>query len=304
MVSLISSSPQNYTLKKIYQVYQEAQQELRKANIDLPQLEARILCSDILDIPSQNIFIQEEKYITKSQYKRLKKMIKLKKEGMPTAYIIGKKEFFNNKFFVNENVLIPRPETEELIEWIITQEQQEQQEKHIDSFLDICCGSGCIGISLLIFHPNLKFSFLNEIIFSDISPDALQVAKKNTEDLLYKDNIKIKFICSDFFNEIRLQKFNLIVSNPPYVSQSEMKNLMPSVKNYEPNLALEIPREDFISELIHEVYDHLENKGRFYMECNPLFILEIREEMLKTGFKKVEIKTDLSGKNRFIKGIR
>ena len=280
-------------------VCKETEKDLRLSNISLPQLEARILSAHLLNMEPQDIFIRgEECFISEDEYVRLQEMIQLKKQGVPTAYITRKKDFFGRRFFVNEYTLIPRPETEELIELILS---ELPKEKSIKSLLDVCCGSGCIGISLA-FELSIR-----KIFFSDVCKKALRVAQKNAAELLditLFQNLKTSFIEADLFSKFSSEKFDLIVSNPPYISKDEMEFLMPSVKNHEPRIALEIPSEDFSTRLVQGAFSHLEEGGKFYMEYNPLFISDIRQNMKKTGFREVEIKYDLSGKKRFLRGTR
>jgi len=212
----------------------------------------------------------------------------------PVQYVLKESWFSGMKFFVNESVLIPRPETEELIGWII----QEIKDNKITSntILDIGTGSGCIPISLKNRNHTLTVTAL------DISEDALTVAKKNAETL----HSEINFICSDFLNENTWNKFpvfDTIVSNPPYVKQSESETMRKIVIDFEPHLALFVPEEDallFYKKIARFGKSHLAKAGNIFVEIN-----EGLGENTTALFEKenyvVELRKDMHGKDRMLK---
>lgn len=208
--------------------------------------------------------------------------------GKPIQYITNFQEFFGLDFYVDENVLIPQPDTEILVEEII---EICKYRENVPKILDICTGSGAIAIALA---KQMKV----EIVASDISPKALEIAKKNAE----KHRTKIEFLESDMFEKIN-QKFDMIVSNPPYIETKTIESLSPEVKN-EPQIALD-GGEDGL-----KFYRVLARKAKDYLEENGVLAVEIgynqRESVLEifrnAGFCDIYAKQDLAGKDRIVVG--
>lgn len=218
------------------------------------------------------------------------------KTGKPIQYILKNAWFYGLKFSVDENVLIPRPETEELVHLII------KQNSECHSLLDIGTGSGCIPISIKHHLTNCDVSAC------DISAGALNVAKKNSEI----NNCPVLFIETDVLNDNTFSssvksKFELIVSNPPYIKQSEKNSLHTNVVAHEPHLALFVNDMDeiiFYRKIINACKDLLMPKGKLYFELNPLTANEVKSYADNTDlFTSVELINDMSGKLRFMKAI-
>lgn len=206
----------------------------------------------------------------------------------PIQYILGKANFFNLSFIVNKHVLIPRQETEQLINWILNYE--------FNSVLDIGTGSACIPISLS------KNSTAN-ITAIDISSNAIKIAKKNADNY----NLNITFLCEDIFKFNPDSKFDLIVSNPPYVLESEMKKMHKNVLNFEPHNALFVEDSDpliFYNYIAQFAFKYLNSKGALFFEINESFGVEIKLILNKLDFVNIELKKDLNGKDRMIKAIK
>lgn len=213
------------------------------------------------------------------------------KSGRPIQYILGETEFYGMKFFVNENVLIPRPETEELIEWII---KDNSKNEYLRIF-DIGTGSGCIPITLKKKLPN------TEVYSTDISEEALDLAKVNAE----YHHTDIHFIQADFLNFkfSQLNKFDIIVSNPPYIAENERAGMDGGVTKYEPSQALFVPDNDpliFYKRIIEFAQSKLKKSGRIYVEINQN-LAEETKSLFEKHFRQVELKKDISGNYRMIK---
>jgi release factor glutamine methyltransferase len=229
-------------------------------------------------------------------------ILKRLKAFEPFQYITGEAYFMGYTFKVNKNVLIPRPETEELVEWIL-EETNVFKNKINNSFniLDIATGSGCIAISLKKKLPSA------EITAIDISKDAIKVAKQNAE----LNNVKINFIESDIlktgFDKIKIP-FDLIVSNPPYISSHEKMHMHRNVTDYEPHIALFVEGKNplLFYERIADIAsgNSLKAGGFLYFEMNESFSAEISEMIISKGFSNVVVKKDMSGKNRLIRAIK
>jgi release factor glutamine methyltransferase len=275
----------------ILYVLTKSQEFLGKKQIPNPRLDAELILSDVLNLERIKLYSNFDKKLTEEQKDIYRDRIKSRGDFKPVAYIIGKKNFYKSNFLVNASVLIPRPETEELIEWV----SKEMQSQESLSVLDLCSGSGCIGISLKKDFPQIH------ITLSDISKDALEVAANNAKEIL--PGTVITLLESDLFDSIQTEtKFDLILSNPPYIPIQEKASIMADVLNYEPHLALFLDDpETFYKKLLLGAYKHLAENGFLYMETHPDWVKQIADMSQDFGFKSSIIKKDLSHKERFIK---
>lgn len=211
----------------------------------------------------------------------------------PVQYIIGKTTFMDLELYVDENVLIPRPETEELVNWILEDCLVERGRDL--RVLDIGTGSGCIAISLAKNIPNAKVFAL------DVSAEALQVARKNAE----LNEVEITFMESDIFNEFIVdEKFDVMVSNPPYVRELEIKEMTNNVLQYEPSMALFVPDENplrFYQRIVEVAKDNLISGGRLYFEINQYLAKETQLLLEEKNFKDIELRKDMFDNYRMLK---
>lgn len=207
----------------------------------------------------------------------------------PIQYITGEARFHGLEFEVNRNVLIPRPETDELVDIIINRNSEKEDLK----ILDLCTGSGCIAISL---GRNLKFP---EITAIEKSSAALEVAKANSKKLM----TKVKFIEGDIFSWKPDTKFDIIVSNPPYVDDSEAKDMEKNVLDFEPHEALFVRDNNplvFYKRIAEIAQQSLLERGEVYLEINPRHVSELMGLMTEYGFHDIEVLKDSAGKDRFL----
>ena len=274
---------------KIEEVLKEGKRILNENDIEDANLIARILLEFILDMDRSEIIIKQEQEVEKENEEKYKNLIEKIVQGIPLQYITNNQEFMKLNFYVDENVLIPQPDTEILVEEVIKIAKKEAKEK----ILDICTGSGCIGISLAKAMQNAK------ITMSDISKNAIEIAKKNSKE----NNVleRTKFIESDMFENIK-EKFDIIVSNPPYIETDVIRTLSREVQN-EPKLALDGGEDGlkFYRILIKEASNYLKNDGYLCMEIGydqkeKVIELARKEEV----FSKIDIVKDLSGNDRVI----
>lgn len=227
--------------------------------------------------------------------KRVEKYLEELLEHKPVQYVLNEAWFYKMKFFVNENVLIPRPETEELIEWIVNDFKKEKISKPI-KIIDIGTGSGCIAIALK------KESANSNITAIDVSENALFVAKRNAEDL----DTEINFLQIDFLNENarkQLQFYDTIVSNPPYIPISEKEILSKNVTDFEPGIALFVENHDpyiFYKKIAEFSKTHLKQNGKIYVEVHEEYAKEVKSIFENEGYF-AEIKKDIYGKERMVK---
>lgn len=225
----------------------------------------------------------------------LKEKMQRLADGEPVQYVVGTAEFCGRRFHVAPGVLIPRPETAELCQWII------EETRGGLPILDIGTGSGCIAITLALDIPNA------EVEAWDISLEALTIAHKNANTLnanvTFKEKDIIKCSISPVLAE---QKVSVIVSNPPYIVPSESSAMSDSVLNHEPNIALFTPEDDplkFYRAISDYAKTALLPQGKLYFEINPLFAQQLEALLKEQGFGDITFKNDQYGKQRFVKAI-
>lgn len=255
---------------------------------------SKIIFSDVFKLSSIDLLMKTNDIFDDESFIVLEKIIARLKRNEPIQYIIGFTEFFNLKFYVNKNVLIPRQETEELVNLII----KENKNKENIQILDIGTGSACIAISLA---KNILNSQVSAI---DISEDVIEVAKKNAS----LNNVQVAFIQHDILKNKKhknIEKYNVIVSNPPYVTNSEKELMDKNVLDFEPSLALFVDDNNplvFYKKITEFASKHLNKKGKLYFEINEQFGFETKELLQSYKFKNVAIIKDINGKDRIVKG--
>jgi release factor glutamine methyltransferase len=236
--------------------------------------------------------------IPAADLEKLFEILEQLKIGLPLQYILGETEFYDLKFKVNPSVLIPRPETEELVDWALITIREMKGETEVLKIVDLGTGSGCIPISIKKYIP------LADISAIDISKEALNTAKQNAEI----NNTEIKFLEDDILNPINQElintQYDIIISNPPYVTDSEKLEMHQNVLNHEPHSALFVPDNEalkFYIAIADFAFNHLNKNGFLFLEINENFGKETGELLTKQGFKSVEIRQDMYGKDRIIK---
>ena len=236
--------------------------------------------------------VNKHQSISDSNKLLLKKMTEELLAHRPIQYVLGEAWFLKQSFFVNESVLIPRPETEELVDWIVT----ENAEMLGVRILDIGTGSGCIPITLK------KQILASEIVSVDISTEAIAVATKNAIDL----GASVRFLSMDFLNEQHwndLPEIDIIVSNPPYIKLAEKTSMAQHVLDYEPSVALFVPDNDaliFYRAIAKFGKTHLSDNGCIYFEINESLGTETMDLLASSGYY-CQLKKDMQGKDRMIK---
>lgn len=241
-----------------------------------------------------DLALQPETIMDGNHLKQWKSIVADLKKQKPIQYILGETEFYGLPFLVNENVLIPRPETEELVKLIISNEGKEKREKGKVRILDIGTGSGCIPISLKKNLPNA------EVCAIDVSEKALATAQKNAE----LNNVEVNFILKNILETENLEsQFDIIVSNPPYVRNLEKAEINPNVLEFEPHLALFVEDHDallFYRKITELALKNLNPNGQLYFEINQYLGKETVTLIESYGFKNVELIKDIYGNDRMI----
>ncbi len=264
--------------------------QLKTANIDTPKIKARLLMQYILNKSRQYIIVNDTKILTKEQEQKYIRAIEKLKTGIPLEHITHQKEFMKLNFFVDKNVLIPRPETENVVEEAIKLGKAIKNPQ----ILDLCTGSGAIAISLAKY---LKTSTITAI---DISHKAIQIAKKNA--IINKVESQITFLESNLFENLPEQKYDIIISNPPYIKRKIIKTLDTQVQK-EPIIALDGGYDglDFYRKIISQSYEYLKFGGYIILEIG----YDQKEDVIdlikkEEKYNKIYCKKDLYGNDRVI----
>ncbi len=273
---------------RTFEIIKFGSNELKKKNIPSHILDSEILLSKALNVPREKILINLDKKINKKRFFKFKDYLKRRSNNEPIAHILEEKEFWSKKFKVNKDTLIPRPETEMLVEQVLNI----YRGKTI-SILDIGTGSGCIIISLLGVLNKSKG------IGVDVSKDAIQIAKINS--LKHKLSKRSKFFNKSFENIVD-KKFDLIVSNPPYIERKELKNLSDDIKRYEPRIALDGGNDglDLIKKVIYKSKNILKIKGTLALEIGNEQIKKVSKILIDNNFRIMNVIKDYKNNVRCV----
>ena len=280
--------------------------------------EAQAIVRTVLDVEYgmtlTDIICGKVNELSSDEERNLEEIITRLQNGEPVQYVLGEADFAGRTFHVEPGVLIPRPETAELCQWI------EEEISSLDAddpkqILDICTGSGCIAITLGLTIPN------SEVTGWDISEDALRIAQGNVE-MLKARNVRIEYqdalmlpkaaeaaeISEAAEAESSLSKsWNIIVSNPPYICEKEKADMEKNVLEHEPSIALFVPDEEplkFYRAIAEYASSALKSEGALYFEINPIYEKETREMLEELGFKDIKTKEDAYGKKRMMKAMK
>ena len=280
--------------------------------------EAQAIVRTVLDVEYgmtlTDIICGKVNELSSDEERNLEEIITRMQNGEPVQYVLGEADFAGRTFHVEPGVLIPRPETAELCQWI------EEEISSLDAddpkqILDICTGSGCIAITLGLTIPN------SEVTGWDISEDALRIAQGNVE-MLKARNVRIEYqdalmlpkaaeaeeISEAAEAESSLSKsWNIIVSNPPYICEKEKADMEKNVLEHEPSIALFVPDKEplkFYRAIAEYASSALKSEGALYFEINPIYEKETREMLQDLGFKDIETKEDAYGKKRMMKAMK
>jgi release factor glutamine methyltransferase len=255
----------------------------------------RALLSDFCDVPFSEVIFVQDKNVSEDQKEQIEKAIERLQKNEPLQHVLGKTEFCELNIICSKHALIPRPETEELVHWILEDFKQDK----VLTFLDLCTGTGCIALAL-------KSKFLKSNVEGvDYSMDALNLAELNRKQL----NIEIDFYQANLLDEWspKSLEFDIWVSNPPYIPQIEIAEMDKRVIDFEPEMALFVPNKTpfiFYERIAEKGQIFLKNNGHLYVEIHENFADEVKAIFRKFGYRNLEIRQDLQGKNRMIKAVK
>ena len=278
-------------------ILKEAIEQLKRGLADVAdahevQAMIRVICEDIFHYDPVDVALRQDSELPEFAPHRLADIITRLRRHEPLQYIVGHARFHGHQFKVTPAVLIPRPETEQLVDLIIDENGGSDLR-----VLDMGTGSGCIAISLA---RALKFAQVDAL---DVSRDALAVARENAVDL----KVKVRFFESDMLMPQPAGRYDIIVSNPPYICWSEREAMERNVKEYEPGQALFVPDNDpllFYKAIAPYAADSLERGGRLYLEINQRFGSEVKHLLEENGLDEVRVIEDSYGKVRFATAVK
>ena len=261
---------------------------------------ARMVYEVRFGLMPSDLFIGKDTQLSTDDQKLLAEITQRLLTGEPVQYVLGEAEFGGRTFHVESGVLIPRPETFELCQWILDEERGKKEEGRNTSILDIGTGSGCIACTLAAELSDA------EVTAWDISDDALRIATENAK----RTNVHVSFEKVDVLNTSLLNRerpstgLDIIVSNPPYICNKERATMERNVLEHEPELALFVPDGDpllFYRTIARFAAKALNPSGALYFEINPLYVSEMQQMLSEEGFSHTEIRNDQFGKQRFTK---
>lgn len=275
-------------MKTISEVLHLSAEFLGQKGIDRPRRQVEELLSHILKIPRIELYLQFDRPLDTIELDQLRLLLKKRAQRMPWQYIIGEVEFLGCFFTVTPDVLIPRSETEILVDRVI---------KELPTtpclIWDLCCGSGCVGVSIKKKRPDCQ------LLLSDLSPQAIELAQKNAD----RNHIQVEIRQGDLMAAFPGRKVDVVISNPPYISKKEYDLLEPEVREWEPKMALVAGETgyEFYQRLSQEIPLHLNPQGKSYFEIGAGMGEEVKNLFLKAGWSSVEVSTDWSSHDRFVR---
>ena len=262
-------------------------QKLKEAEIGEAQLDARLLLEEVCGTDHNTLLCHGDREVSEAEEEQYRKALEQRAVHVPLQHLLGYQDFMGLRFQVNEHVLIPRQDTEILVEEAMRYLHDGMR------ILDLCTGSGCILLSLLHYSNDCEGTGV------DISKEALQVAALNAELL----GIKADFLKSDLYEKVT-GKFDLLVSNPPYIERKVIPTLMEEVREYDPYLALDGGEDglDFYRRIIGGAQDYLKRGGQILMEIGSRQAQAVSELLREAGFKEIDVCRDFAGLDRVVSG--
>lgn len=279
-------------------------EKLESTGNEYAKYERKVLLEEVLGCNYMFMLMNPDEQVSPEKEAEYLQLIDQRCQHYPLQYLLGYAHFMDYTFAVNENVLIPRNDTEILVETAseilgkalqgdLSVDNDVEEADKTYKVLDLCCGSGCIGISLKLYHKDI------ELTLSDVSRDALEVTKQNLE----RHEAQARVVCDSLFAGVT-EKQDMIVSNPPYIESRVIDTLMPEVKDYEPMLALDGGETglDFYNQIIEEAPSHLHDGGWLLFEIGHNQGEAVHKKMTELGFQDVQVKKDYAGLDRVVYG--
>lgn len=267
-------------------VVAKAIEKLDAAGIAESRIDSWLLAESVLGVSRQDLFLEPEKSVSEEQVQKYLNAISVRVKHIPLQHITGYQQFMDLEFVVNKDVLIPRPETELLVEQVVSYIKDNNVK-----VLDMCTGSGCIAVSVDRMCANA------DVTAVDISEKALKVAGENN----IRNEGRVSFVQSDLFENIH-ETYDIIVSNPPYIPTSDIETLMEEVREHEPRLALDGSADGlkFYREICTNAVNYLNENGKIFLEIGYDQGRTVPELLRENGFTDIQVLKDLSGNDRMV----
>lgn len=288
----MSEAAPNWTIKR---TLLWASDDFRRRGIESPRLDAELLLAHALGWERIRLFVDSDQELSPEELGRYRELIKRRRTHEPIAYLIGQREFYGLDFRVDRRVLVPRPDTEILVEVALTRTQERDM---FGRGLDLCTGSGCVAIAFARQRPTWQLTGV------DLDAGALAVAQNNA--LRLGPFASLHFAQSDLFAALPSgAKFDLITANPPYIPASDIPTLPPDVQNFEPHLALDGGPDglDLIRRIIADAPLRLVPNGVIALEINYDQAPQVNTILTESGFTEVQVKRDYGGRDRVVSGV-
>lgn len=270
-----------------------AAEDLKRRGNDTGRLDVELLLSRVLKVDRIGLIVQAERPLAQGELAEFRELFKRRRAGEPVAYLLGEREFYGIKLRVDSRALIPRPDTERLVEVALERTRARSMR---GAALDLCTGSGCVAIALSRARPTWS------VTASDVSPDALCVARDNAHRTGAVRNLEL--LEGSLFAPVAERRFDLITGNPPYIPSSEIAALPPDVRDFEPHLALDGGSDglSLVRDIAARAQRHLTPGGLLALEIGAEQGSGARDILEAHGFRDVELARDLGGRDRVISG--
>ena len=286
------------TIRKLISSYSDSFKDIS----DTPELDARVIVCHVMDLDSAQLFLRLDDELSEENARLVESALRRRQGGEPVAYITGERGFYECTFKVSDATLIPRADTETLVEDSIKTLKSLFNECDDIRILDLCCGTGCIGISVA---KALAGSFKRiTLTLSDLSDKALEICRSNAESLIMEKNIEVSIIRSDMFKEIRETAYNAILSNPPYIKRDVIPGLEKQVQ-FEPHMALDGGEDglDFVRIIATEASKHLIAGGLLEIEIGYDQAQDTSLLLAESGYREISVLKDLGDNDRVVKAF-
>ncbi len=270
-----------------------ASDDFRARGIESPRLDAELLVAHALKIDRMRVFLDAQRPLSGAELVMLRELVKRRRSFEPIAYLRGEREFYGLTFRVDKRVLVPRPDTETLVEAALARSAHVSMSMRQ---LDLCTGSGCVAIAMA------RQRVTSHVVASDVSLDALAVARENAMRL---GAYNVAFVASDLFAELGTKRFDVITANPPYVATSDLATLMPDVRDHEPHLALDGGADGLtlVRRIVEQGPTHLAPAGLLAMEIGAGEAAATVALFEARGFREVRVHLDLARIERVVSGV-
>lgn len=284
------AAPRSWTIGSLVKW---AVEDFRARGIENPRLDAELLVAHALKIDRMRVILDGTRPLEGAELGALRDLVKRRRSFEPIAYLRGEREFYGLKFRVDKRVLVPRPDTETLVDVALT------RSTHVSMAmrqLDLCTGSGCVAIAMARQRPTAQ------VFASDLSPDALVVARDNA---LRLGAYNVAFFTGDLFAPFAGRRFDVITANPPYIPTGDLATLMPDVRDHEPRLALDGGADglDLVRRIVSAAPDHLEEGGLIALEIGAGEAPDTAKLLEERGFTEVRADRDIARIERVVSGV-